>query len=1102
MKIKVFMRQYLLLLFFIISFQIQAQITSGIYINEVMASNETSITDNVGAHSDWVELYNSTNSGVDLANYYMSDDASNLTKFRFTSVNGQVIIPANGYIIIWASGISTNGVKHTNFSLSASGEAIILVAPNGTTVIDGFSFSNQRTDVSYGRLPNGGIDFKYFSPASPSATNSSANAFNEILSPPIFSHKTGFFTSSFNLVLSHPDPNVTITYSTDASIPSVANYTPKTFNYKNSYIENPGQSDGYLMSKTYRSFPYNSSITIQDKSSSPNQTSSFSSTWHQYAGYIPSSPIKKGTVIRAYATKTGALPSETATNTYFFNQSGTKESSLPIISLTAQESHLFDYNTGIYTAGIHFDWWRAANPTIAANDYSPANYYNKGDEWEYPAHFDLIETNTNSYQANIGLRINGGTTRTYRTKSLRLYARTKYGTSTIDKKIFNDLPYTSFNSLLLHNGGQDAIYTLIKDASIHQSVAHLNFDTQAHRPSIVYLNGEYWGIHNIRQRYDKYYFSQKYGVNPENLDVITTIYPLPWNVDEGDAVDYNNLKDYISNNNLQNQGNYDYIKTQIDISNFIDYQISEIYFTNLDWPNNNIGLWRERVEYNPNAAIGRDGKWRWFLYDIDSGTNVFFVNNNSLYGATSTDVNPDATFFLRNLLLNNSFKIDFINRFADLLNTSFLPSRVSSIFNTNKGLIINEISAHSNRWDWPLNTNIWNNEITNSLNFIQQRPSYQRQHIRDKWGINGEYNLTVNVSNPNHGYVRVNTIDIIPSTPGVSENPYPWTGSYFNNIPIQIRPIAKSGYKFKHWIYNSTILTDSVQTITTSSARSYTAVFELYILSPNPIPTAINLETCGYNFTQWPSNSTSGTAPVSMKFVYMTDSDPNATSTIAGFTNGIYNFSSRTRINGLGDNGFSFINTSNTEGNIGYPGLKLGGAILALNTINRSNVSVSWVGRTIAANSRVYRIRLQYRVGDIQPFNDLLDSNGNVVEYTRGTSGSFTQIPEVNLPPETLNQPYIQILWRYYYTGVQNDLNSGTRDELGVDDIVVKSEKNLSGITNIGENLFEKATKIISVANVTPSSSINYQASQSITLLPGFKAEPNVVFSALIIGCQ
>lgn len=1091
------------LLFFLLFFINQgfSQVTTGIYINEVMASNDNVITDNVGEYSDWIELYNSNPISVDLANYYISDESSLLTKSRFTSTTGQVVIPANGYLLIWASGIVGRGAKHTNFSLSASGEAIILVAPNGTTIIDGFSFGNQRTNVSYGRLPNGGVDFKYFSPSSPNTSNVTNNAFNEILTPPIFSHQTGFFTSSFSLTLSHTDPNVSITYTTDSSIPSVSNFSPKSFNYKNSYIENPGNSGGSLMSKNYQSYSYSSPISIQDKSQSPNQTSSFSSTWHQSAGYVPTTPAKKGTVIRAYATKAGALPSDVATNTYFFNLSGTKENSLPIISLNVQESHLFDYNTGIYTAGVHFDWWRAANPSSPADDFSPANYYNKGDDWEYPGHFDLIENNTNSFQANIGVRINGGTTRTYRMKSLRLYARSKYGSSSIEKKVFDDLPYTSYNSLLLHNAGQDAIFTLIKDASIHQAVAHLNFDTQAHRPSVVYLNGEYWGIHNIRQRYDKYYYSQKYDVNPDNLDVITTIYPQPSNIDEGDAVHYNATKSYIETNGLQNQNNYDYIKTQIDVTNLIDYQIAEIYFANLDWPNNNIGLWRERVAYNQTAPKGKDGKWRWYLYDIDSGTHLDFVNANTLEGASSSVDSPDATFFLRSFLLNNSFKNDFINRFADLLNTAFLPSRLNGIFVNNKNLISNEILNHSNRWDWPFSISVWNNEINKSLTFIQQRPAYQRSHIRNKWGISGEYNLTVNVSNAAHGYVRVNSIDILPTTPGVASNPYPWTGSYFNNIPIQIRPIAKIGYKFKHWLYNSTILTDSVQTITTNAARSYTAVFELNIISENPIPTAASLGSCGYSFKTWDANAASGTSPASMKFVYMNESDPTINATIAGFTSGAYNLTSRTRINGLGDNGCSFINTGNTDGNIGYPGIKLGGAILAINTLNKSNVSVAWIGRTITANSRVYKIRLQYRIGDIQPFIDLLDTNGQVVEYIRGNSGTNSIMEEVYLPNNLLNQPYVQLFWRYYYSGVQNDINSGARDELAIDDIIIKSERNLTGNSLAGSHV-EGANKIFSTANVSFSNSMSYQASQAITLTPGFRAEPNVVFTAQIIGCQ
>lgn len=1051
-----------------------------------MASNETTIADNIGEYSDWIELYNTNNFSIDLANYYLSDSPTNLTKFRFTSVVGQVVIPANGHLIIWASGVTTRGAKHISFSLSIEGEAIVLTAPNGTTIVDGFAFGKQRTDVSYGRLPDGGVDFKYFSPSSPNNLNNASNSYIGILPSPVFSHRGGFYSTPFALTLTHIDASSTIYYTEDGSIPNSNHLNSQTYSYRNGYTNKPN------LYRTFRSNLYTTPISITDKTPQPNQISTISTT---YSGQIlPLNNLYKGHTVKAIAYKHGYLPSDPATNSFFFSPSGSNKYSLPVISITSPESGLFSFTDGIYVPGVDFETWRLVNTD--ANGESPANYWRKGELAERKASLEIIENDTSVVSTNIGIRINGGWTRAERMKSLRVY--TKQGD--LNYRLFPELTDKNYTTFLLRNAGNDFEGSFFLDAFIQSMVQHLKFDTQNYRASIVFLNGEYWGIHNIRERYDADYFNRVYGIDKNNIDIIESSFAPSSDIDAGDALYYNSMYNYIVNNDINLTANYNYIKTQMDIENFIDYNIAQIYAANTDWPHNNILYWREKVAYNPNAPYGRDGRIRWAMFDTDYGFRESKgVGYNKISQLMYDNTYPWSTEIFRKLIKNTTFKEQFISRFADQLNTGFLSSRVASLIDEKRAGIESVIQEHLARWNMPYSE--WQAKIDFMHSFVQQRPSILRTHIMSQWRLSGEYNLTVNVSNTSHGYVRVNSIDILPTTSGVSSNPYPWTGSYFNNIPIQIRPIAKQGYRFKHWVHNSTILSDSVITVNTNAAQSYTAVFELYIISPNPTPVAANLNLCGYSFRTWPSTSPMGTSPESMKFVYMADNDPLANSMVVGFTSGAYNLSSRSRINGLGDLGVSFINTGNSEGNVGYPGMKLGGAILALNTTEKSNVSVSWVGRTIVANSRVYKIRLQYRIGDIQPFNDLLDSNGQVVEYSRGVSGSFQQMPTVNLPSILLNQPYIQLLWRYYYTGIQNDVNSGSRDELGVDEITIKSEKMLSG-NSISGSQIESSDKIISSSNVSFSNPMLYKASQTIILTPGFRADPNTVFTAQIMGCQ
>ena len=1085
---------FILLLSCFTSFVVEAQ---NIIINEYMTSNSSTAIPSYVGFEDWIELRNTSTTPYDLAGHYLTDDKTQTTKFQFTNTTGALVIPANGFLILICSGDISQGIKHTSFKIS-DGENIGLLLPNGTTFIDSLTIPQQRTDVSYGRNPSNSADWKYIQNPTPGSINNFSATYLGILSNPIFSQKTGFFTSSFNLSITHADPSAAIIYSMDASLPSVSNMSPRSFIFKNSYAQNPGMANGSLLSKSYASLTYGTPLLIQDKSSSPNQVSTFSSTWHQGAGYIPTSPVKKGTVIRAIASKTGYLPSDVVTNTYFFNTSGTKETTLPIISLSIQESHLFEYYAGIYTAGNAFDNWRAANPSTPADDYSNGNYYNKGDQWEFPAHFDLIENSTNSFQMNAGVRINGGTTRTYKMKSLRIYARGEYGDSKIDKKIFSSLPYTSYKSLLLHNGGQDFNYSLINDGTTHQAVAHMDLETQAFRPSIMYLNGEYWGIHNIRQRYDSDYFAQKFGVNPSNLDIITNVYPSPSNIDEGDLVHYTSMMDFITYNDLATQANYDFAKTLMDVKNLIDYQVSEIYFANLDWPSNNVGLWREKVPYSITAPKGKDGRWRWYLYDIDSGSGLNFVNNNSLDGATSATNNPDATFFMRNFLKNTSFKNDFINRFADMLNTAFLPTRLNTLFGTNKNLILSEIANHINRWQSPFSQTAWNNSINDMNSFAQLRPAIERQHIQSKFGISGTYNLSVN-TDTTMGYVKVNTIVIKNTTPGINQLPYPWNGSYFNNIPIQLRVVPKAGFKLKHWLENSVIVsTDSVFTINTSTNKNYTAVFESYLYSSNLYPVAKILDNCGYKFSEWSALSAASTYPANMAFIYLNETEPSITAQYGGLITGIYNYTSKTRVNGLGVNGVAFINTGSS--NTGHPSTKVGGAILAMNTLGHDDIYLSWTGGTVVPNSKEYAIRLQYRIGDLLDFEDVLDTNGNPIEYNRSsTAGTQVAFQNIKLPVAASNNQYIQLLWKYYYKGVQNNILDGSRDQLRIDDIVVSSKKIYTNGTqsNLSINAYSKIESAATINNPM----VSYTASKSILLTPGFNAATGTVFLAQINVC-
>lgn len=154
-------------------------------------------------------------------------------------------------------------------------------------------------------------------------------------------------------------------------------------------------------------------------------------------------------------------------------------------------------------------------------------------------------------------------------------------------------------------------------------------------------------------------------------------------VTEGDSTHYTNMVNYIKTHDLQQTADYEYIKTQLSVESFTDYQIAEIYYNNVDWPWNNIRLWRKRIAFNENAPLGHDGRWRWSFYDADYSLSD--PSDDKL--ANASQANQPYSLLLYNMLLNQEFKNGFINRFADLLNTTFLPTRLTSIIQAKKDAI-------------------------------------------------------------------------------------------------------------------------------------------------------------------------------------------------------------------------------------------------------------------------------------------------------------------------------------------------------------------------------------------------------------------------------
>jgi hypothetical protein len=646
----------------------------------------------------------------------------------------------------------------------------------------------------------------------------------DIPAPPTFSHPSGFYSSGFSLTLSHPNPVATIIYTLDGSDPAIENLWGLTYTYKNQYPQDPGQKSGPLLTNTYISFSYSAPLPIIDRSPFPNKLANISSTWHFKPDYFPKKPLKKAVVVRA-AAYVGGVKSLTKTHTFFVSSGSAFQRKLPIAAISLNEDALFDYEKGIYVAGIDFDKWREDNPSGITNGHRPANYRRTGSATEKAASFQYFVDGREVINQNIGLRLHGSFSKLAQNKTFRLYAREEYDEQNKFRyPFFGSTNSSSFKRLLLRNSGNDAgnlwignalVPTIspsvyFRDAFTQKMVEHLRFDTQDYVPVITFVNGEYWGLLNLRERYDEHYIFRKYGIPESELEFLEN----NASVKIGSNTHYNMMRSFISVQNLSIDDNYNYVKTLMDVDNFIDYQISEIYARNTDWPGNNIAYFRRNTStYEPQAPYGQDGRWRWLMFDTDHGfgwSGEESYTHNSLQNASG---NNSSTIILYKLLQNQHFLYDFINRYADLLNTAFLPQRLVAMIYEMAGKIADEIPLHQERWntlpDWETNVGLM-------CNFAEQRPAYARLHIREKFKIGSTITTTLNVSNTEHGYIRINTIDVNKTTPGVPANPYPWSGVYFQNIPIIITAKPYPGFKFSNWSGVSNSSEHSISLVSTS----------------------------------------------------------------------------------------------------------------------------------------------------------------------------------------------------------------------------------------------------------------------------------------------
>ncbi len=519
-----------------------------------------------------------------------------------------------------------------------------------------------------------------------------------------FSHSGGFYEEPFALTLSG-NPQYEIRFTTNGNCPTAQSqlYIQPLYLNENCY----SQSDIFT-------------IPIAPDS----------------LMFYPES-VRHCIVIRAaFFDGNGNCVSDVATNSYFIRSLDCDTHGLPVISICSDSLGLFDYYTGILVPGVHY------NPHQAA---TTGNYYMTGDEWERQINFEFYELNNSGVNQQAGLRTHGKKTRRHQQKGLKLYAREEYGKKRFKHQFFEDIPNNSFKHLTLK--GFDSSWSALgfNDYVCGRIAQNLNVESLASRAVLLFLNGESWGIYFLEERPDERFLEDHFNVDIDNVNIMND-----WDghYDCGSPDNFISLFNWLESADLTDPESYAYFSSKVDIDNFVDYQLLEIFICNLDWPSNNVRFWQ--VD---------DGIMRWIFFDGDGCLESldFDAFANSVYDGNQTYPSSSrATLFFRKLLANDDFKSRFISRFNELLYSEFNYASTSWYFNYMKQKLEPSLSWQIERLGRPSSMGSWSGWCVSHVdNFLRNRPLMMSEEIMEFVAVNENTSGFCCFPNPTNGEIFI-----------------------------------------------------------------------------------------------------------------------------------------------------------------------------------------------------------------------------------------------------------------------------------------------------------------------------------------------------------
>ncbi|MEJ6581841.1 MAG: lamin tail domain-containing protein [Akkermansiaceae bacterium] len=749
---------------------------------------------------------------------YLDDGSTQSTQWRARTYNDSTWASGpgplgyeNGVTTTISFGPDSNNKYPTSYfrhTFNVADPSIYTGLTLGLLVDDGAAVYLNGEEILRDNLPTGPLTSSTYASNSTSSENDYATynippsaliAGDNVISAEVHQHDANSSDLSFDLTLdassyTSVNPIDSITYGTAVTDISYGRNETTPAIWQHFAVPSPGApnltpvvtdlrltSPSAEISPAAGFFTDPESITLTASSGPVHYTLDGSNPTTGSPVYAAPIAISDTTIVRARVFESGKVPGPIATQSYFY---GEDFNGLPILSVVADPETLFGDEIGIYDNNHE--------PTT-----SGMNEVYKGKD--APGHIEFFPVDSSEgFAVNGGIRIGGENNwGSHDQKALNFSLRGKYGDDNLKYDLFPGSGIPNHSAFTLREGGDDWDDAMIRDGMWATIAADLiNAETSDMRPSVVFLNGEYWGIYNIRSRWTPEWIFEKYGVDNGAYDHLGyghfTSSSVSLGANEGTTTEWTDLLTFIDNNDINTPAGWAFVESRVDIDSFIDFVVSESFANNTSWEHNR-EFWK---------AHAPGSKWRWFLPDMDRTFKNGDINSNRFDSILRNDA-------LLNRIKNQpTFQARLAQRYAAHISTTFKPSRIANIVDTLGALITPEVARQTARWRGSF-VNGQSGDLEEIKDYATDRATAVHAEISDELGIGNAINMTLAVTGS--GTVHLEGIPLNPGTIKV-----------FPDLNGSLAAIPAPGFQFDSW---TGISGTDTTILNTSGAIAITANF-------------------------------------------------------------------------------------------------------------------------------------------------------------------------------------------------------------------------------------------------------------------------------------